>query len=264
MGCFLPQDPQRVLLDWTSIRCIARTWSWSRTLQRTSSWWGRGKTTTKNGTKREALQKWWKIRMEMRKSQGIFVDVFFSMECHEWSRWWFQIFFMFIPLFGGMIQFDKHIFQGGWNHQLDDWCETCEAPTLLQSRVVDGRQISRCVYVFSFRLWHRKASAWNNFEAKDVRKTIGKPFLANSLCLIPTPTFPNQHHGCKREFVCLGSRRITTQKHRHRPSFQSNKFSCINLSLMPRCSQARKSSSIEVFYPKSPNVYFKQPFAPRA
>lgn len=165
----------------------------------------------------------------------------------EW-RWESRRFFFVVDV----------LFQ--WN-AINDWCEDLLKH---QSLVVDGRQISRCVYVFSFHLWHRKASAWNNFEAKDVRKTIGKPFLANSLCLIPTPTFPNQHHGCKREFVCLGSRRITTQKHRPRPSFQSNKFSCINLSLMPRCSQARKSSSIEVFYPKSPNVYFKQPFAPRA
>ena len=29
-----------------------------------------------------------------------------------------QIFFIFNPNPGGMIQFDEHIFQGGWNHQL--------------------------------------------------------------------------------------------------------------------------------------------------
>ena len=30
-----------------------------------------------------------------------------------------QIFFMFIPIWGFMIQFDEHIFQMGWfNHQL--------------------------------------------------------------------------------------------------------------------------------------------------
>ena len=33
------------------------------------------------------------------------------------SRWWFQIFFIFTPIWG-MIQFDEHIFQMGWfNHQ---------------------------------------------------------------------------------------------------------------------------------------------------
>ncbi len=29
-----------------------------------------------------------------------------------------QIFFIFTPIFGEMIQFDEHIFQMGWNHQL--------------------------------------------------------------------------------------------------------------------------------------------------
>ena len=32
------------------------------------------------------------------------------------ARWWFQIFF------GEMIQFDEHIFQMGWNHQLGWHC----------------------------------------------------------------------------------------------------------------------------------------------
>ena len=31
----------------------------------------------------------------------------------------FQLFFIFIPILGEMIQFDEHIFQMGWfNHQL--------------------------------------------------------------------------------------------------------------------------------------------------
>ena len=35
------------------------------------------------------------------------------------TRWWFQIFFIFTPILGEMIQFDEHIFQMGWfNHQL--------------------------------------------------------------------------------------------------------------------------------------------------
>ena len=152
--------------------------------------------------------------LRVEKVAGFFCcGCFVSMECHQWSRWWFLNIRYVHPLPEGMIQFDKHIFQGGWNHQLDDWCETCWShKLLLQSLVVDSRQISRCVYVFSFQLWHRKASTWNDFQAKDVWKTIVKPFLAYILCLIPTPTFPNQHHGCKREFVCLGSRRITTQE----------------------------------------------------
>ena len=33
-------------------------------------------------------------------------------------RWWFQITFILIPIPGSMIQFDEHIFQMGWLHQL--------------------------------------------------------------------------------------------------------------------------------------------------
>ena len=32
------------------------------------------------------------------------------------SRLWFQWFFIFIPIFGEMIQFDEHIFEMAWNH----------------------------------------------------------------------------------------------------------------------------------------------------
>ena len=35
------------------------------------------------------------------------------------SRWWFQTFFMFTPIWGRWTHFDEHIFQRGWNHQLD-------------------------------------------------------------------------------------------------------------------------------------------------
>ena len=34
-------------------------------------------------------------------------------------RWLFQIFFIFTPILREMIQFDEHIFQMGWNHQLE-------------------------------------------------------------------------------------------------------------------------------------------------
>ena len=33
-----------------------------------------------------------------------------------YAGWWFHISFIFTP--GEMIQFDEHIFQMGWNHQL--------------------------------------------------------------------------------------------------------------------------------------------------
>ena len=39
-------------------------------------------------------------------------------------RQWFQIFFIFTPTPGEMIQFDEHIFQMGWfNHQPDTICD---------------------------------------------------------------------------------------------------------------------------------------------
>ncbi len=34
------------------------------------------------------------------------------------SRWWFQIFFIFTSIWGRRSHFDDHIFQMGWNHQL--------------------------------------------------------------------------------------------------------------------------------------------------
>ena len=38
------------------------------------------------------------------------------------TGWWFQtVFILFLP--GEMIQFDDHIFQRGWNHQLAIYVE---------------------------------------------------------------------------------------------------------------------------------------------
>ena len=36
-----------------------------------------------------------------------------------------QIFFSFIPILGEMIQIDEHIFQLGWNHQLEEIPLSC-------------------------------------------------------------------------------------------------------------------------------------------
>ena len=35
------------------------------------------------------------------------------------SGWWFQILFIFTPIWGRWTHFDEHIFQLGWNHQLE-------------------------------------------------------------------------------------------------------------------------------------------------
>ena len=43
----------------------------------------------------------------------------FHQHVQNHTSWWFQIFFIFTPIPGEMIQFDEHIFQVGWfNHQL--------------------------------------------------------------------------------------------------------------------------------------------------
>ena len=39
-----------------------------------------------------------------------------------WTRWWQLKYFLFSPLFGEDFQFDEHIFQMGWNHQLVNYC----------------------------------------------------------------------------------------------------------------------------------------------
>ena len=45
-------------------------------------------------------------------------DIFTGLLHVTLSWWWFQIFFIFTPFLGEMIQFDEHIFQMGWlNHQ---------------------------------------------------------------------------------------------------------------------------------------------------
>ena len=42
-----------------------------------------------------------------------------------YPRCWFQTFFIFTLKIREMIQFDEHIFQMGWNHQLVIYCPDC-------------------------------------------------------------------------------------------------------------------------------------------
>ena len=59
---------------------------------------------------------------------GEFFLSFFSSRFSWWNNWkWLGGFkyFLFSPLPGEMIQFDKHIFQRGWNHQLGSSCWIC-------------------------------------------------------------------------------------------------------------------------------------------
>ena len=67
-----------------------------------------------------------KNQHQRRRAQLLFNEAFCTkLEVLKWhsdviTRWWFQIFFIFTPNPGEMIQFDEHIFQMGWfNHQLD-------------------------------------------------------------------------------------------------------------------------------------------------
>ena len=53
--------------------------------------------------------------------------------CRYITRWWFQIFFIFTPILGEIIQFDQHIFSNGWfNHQLDILCTICYFESCVQ------------------------------------------------------------------------------------------------------------------------------------
>ena len=42
--------------------------------------------------------------------------ILFKNECTSRTRWWFQIFFSFTPIWGRWTHFDAY-FQGDWNHQ---------------------------------------------------------------------------------------------------------------------------------------------------
>ena len=46
------------------------------------------------------------------------ISIFGLSVAKKVTSWWFQICFIFTPIPGEMIQFDEHIFQMGWNHQL--------------------------------------------------------------------------------------------------------------------------------------------------
>ena len=58
----------------------------------------------------------------MLSSCDLWVNLHLFFNKHVWinkfQSWWFQWFFIFTPP-GEMIQFHKHSFQMGWNHQLE-------------------------------------------------------------------------------------------------------------------------------------------------
>ena len=61
-----------------------------------------------------------KTKMTVKKTTiWTCISYYFNGDFPMSSRWWFQIFFIFTPKIGEIIQFDEHIFQMGWfNHHL--------------------------------------------------------------------------------------------------------------------------------------------------
>ena len=64
------------------------------------------------------------MRVAKKKMGGVQVTdpingLFFEKKLHD--RMVVSNMFIFIPKIGEMIQFGEHIFQMGWNHQLDDF-----------------------------------------------------------------------------------------------------------------------------------------------
>ena len=50
--------------------------------------------------------------------------------CWIWFGWWFQIFFIFTPIPGEMIQFDEYFSNGWFNHQLVIFLKFGNSPLL--------------------------------------------------------------------------------------------------------------------------------------
>ena len=102
---------------WISLILQERGWM--------AGWYGGGNTV-----------RWWTNMDEEIKENWISHKkrLFFLREFRP--RWWFQIFFIFTPIPGEMIQFDEHIFQMDWfirqlatwwpmNVLFMDWVVTC-------------------------------------------------------------------------------------------------------------------------------------------
>ena len=54
-----------------------------------------------------------------------------------------NVFLFFTPKLGEMIQFDEHIFQMGWNHQLDSPCDSSRDLLIPQLEVTYIRPFPR-------------------------------------------------------------------------------------------------------------------------
>ena len=112
------------------------------------------------------------------KKEGAHVGKFsskqkFRVVSSMMTGWWFQIFIIFIPIWGFMIQFDgPHIFQLGWfNHQPDDifhqqklnGTESQRTPFSCDPAMI-GTQLTRVPWV----LWHRALPKPINYSAPKI------------------------------------------------------------------------------------------------
>ena len=72
-----------------------------------------------------------------------------------YPRWWFQMFLIFTPDLGEMIQFDKHIFQIGVNHQLVFITPTNDRKSMGFTGVMAHPEISGVIspYLYLHLVW---------------------------------------------------------------------------------------------------------------
>ncbi len=84
---------------------------------------------------------------------GIFTDIYHKKST-KFSRWWFQVFFIFTPNLGEMIQFDAHIFQMDWfNHQLFLHVGKYASPMDRMGMVFRGRSDDPYIYICAIYTW---------------------------------------------------------------------------------------------------------------
>ena len=101
------------------------------------------------------------------------------------TRWWFQIFFIFTPKTGEMIQFDEHICQMGGNHQLEKQSALFQKPFVFIQDTPLGPRLPalsskrwRYEDVFLDGVWNRSpAIVLEHLAAVTPKETVTVPLL---------------------------------------------------------------------------------------
>ena len=107
--------------DWMSRVCSCSKFTWLPS---------RVETTTAGKGRRITDRCWasvWGLNSGILRFQEVWrgsnrTGLYWKVRIWVGARRWFQTFFIFTPILGEMIQFDEHIFQMGWNHQLGSIC----------------------------------------------------------------------------------------------------------------------------------------------